>query len=112
MSIALRTVKSEMLTRTLQSLYAAVAPVLIAACAAIVLSSGAAAQTVPNAVIYTSTLLTNINGNAGHVAANNLGDTFYVSQSDNVAYWLKRGTTTPVPLVTGLSGGRNIEVDA
>lgn len=69
------------------------------------------AQTIPGAVIAQSKVLTNINGNAGHLAANTLGDAFYVSQTDNTAYWLKRGTTTPIALVTGLSGGRNVYVD-
>ena len=69
------------------------------------------AQTTPSAVILKSTTLVSINGNAGHIAANNAGDAFYVSQTDNVAYWLKRGTTTPIPLVTGLSGGRSVYVD-
>jgi hypothetical protein len=74
--------------------------------------SSATAQAIPGAVIYQTKTLVNINGNAGHVAANNLGDAFYVSQTDNVAYWLPRGTTTPVSLVTGLSGGRSVSVDA
>src|SRR5579871_3058169 len=75
-------------------------------------SVSARAQTIPGAVIYQAKMLVNINGNAGHLAANNLGDAFYVSQTDNVAYWLPRGTTTPVSLVTGLSGGRSVTVDA
>jgi trimeric autotransporter adhesin len=70
------------------------------------------AQTTPSAVVLKSTTLLSINGNAGHIAANNAGDAFYVSQTDNVAYWLKRGTTTPIPLLTGLSGGRSVYVDA
>jgi sugar lactone lactonase YvrE len=74
--------------------------------------SGSQAQTTPAAIVLKSTMLLNINGNAGHVAANSAGDAFYVSQTDNVAYWLKRGTTTPIPLVTGLSGGRSVYVDA
>jgi sugar lactone lactonase YvrE len=72
----------------------------------------AAAQTVPAAVVYETATLVNINGNAGHIAANNLGDAFYVSQTDNIAYWLPRGTTTPIALVTGLNGGRSVSVDA
>src|ERR1700729_539809 len=72
----------------------------------------AQAQGIPAAVIYQAKTLVNINGNAGHIAANNLGDAFYVSQTDNVAYWLPRGSTTPVSLVTGLSGGRSVTVDA
>ncbi len=71
----------------------------------------ALAQSIPAAVIYQAKTLVNINGNAGHVAANNLGDAFYVSQTDNVAYWLPRGSTTPISLVTGLSGGRSVTVD-
>src|SRR5580698_1990983 len=74
-------------------------------------SGSARAQTIPGAVIYQANKLVNINGNAGHVAANNLGDVFYVSQTDNVAYWLPRGSATPVSLVTGLSGGRSVTVD-
>ena len=72
----------------------------------------AKAQTIPGAVIYQAKTLVNINGNAGHIAANNLGDAFYVSQTDNIAYWVPRGTTTPISLVTGLSGGRSVTVDA
>ena len=72
----------------------------------------ARAQTVPLAEVIQSKVLTTINGNAGHVAANNLGDVFYVSQTDNVAYWLPRGKTTPIALVTGLSGGRSVYVAA
>lgn len=72
----------------------------------------ASAQTIPGAVIYQTKTLVNINGNAGHIATNNLGDAFYVSQTDNIAYWLPRGTTTPVSLITGLSGGRSVTVDA
>ena len=72
----------------------------------------AAAQTVPAAVIYQSKTLANINGNAGHIAANSLGDAFYVSQTDNIAYRLPRGATTPIALVTGLTGGRSVTVDA
>ncbi len=72
----------------------------------------ASAQTIPGAVIYQTKALANINGNAGHIAANSLGDAFYVSQTDNIAYWLPRGNTTPVALVTGLSGGRSVTVDA
>jgi sugar lactone lactonase YvrE len=74
--------------------------------------SGAFAQAVPVAELVQSKTLTPINGNAGHVAANNLGDSFYVSQTDNVAYWLPRGKTTPIALVTGLSGGRSVYVSA
>jgi sugar lactone lactonase YvrE len=73
----------------------------------------AQAQTVPAAQIYRSnTVVAAINGNAGHIAANSAGDVFYDSQGDNVTYWLKRGTTTPVALITGLSGGRSVYVDA
>lgn len=72
----------------------------------------AGAQTIPGAVIYQTKTIASINGNAGHVAANGLGDAFYVSQTDNVAYWLPRGAKTPIALVTGLSGGRNATVDA
>ncbi len=80
--------------------------------ATLALLGSASAQTIPNAVVYQSQTLVNINGNAGHIAANSLGDAFYVSQTDNVAYRVARGTTTPVPLVTGLSGGRSVSVDA
>ncbi len=73
--------------------------------------SAASAQTIPIAVVSRTKLLTTINGNAGHVAANSAGDGFYVSQTDNTAYWLPRGATKPVALVTGLSGGRSIYVD-
>jgi sugar lactone lactonase YvrE len=75
-------------------------------------SGSARAQTIPGAVIYQANKLVNVNGNAGHIAANNLGDVFYVSQTDNIAYWLPRGASTPVSLVTGLSGGRSVTVDA
>lgn len=74
-------------------------------------SAAAGAQTTPNAVIVHSSVITNVNGNAGHIATNSAGDLFYVSQTDNTAYWLKHGTTTPVALVTGLSGGRSVSVD-
>ena len=92
-------------------------PAGIAACGLLLglaagLQPSAHAQTIPSAVVLKSTTLASINGNAGHVAANNAGDVFYVSQTDNVAYWLKRGTTTPIPLVTALSGGRSVYVDA
>jgi trimeric autotransporter adhesin len=70
------------------------------------------AQVVPLTQIVQSKVLTTVNGNAGHIAANSLGDVFYVSQTDNVAYWLPRGRTTPVALVTGLSGGRSVYVGA
>ena len=83
--------------------------------ALLLLASGctlaAGAQTTPAATITQSTTLTAINGNAGHVAANSAGDVFYVSQTDNVAYWIKRGTTTPIAILTGLSGGRSVYVD-
>src|SRR5271170_589008 len=69
------------------------------------------AQTIPSAVIYETETLVNVNGNAGHVAANNVGDSFYVSQTDNIAYWLPRGSATPIGLVTGLTGGRSVSVD-
>jgi sugar lactone lactonase YvrE len=72
----------------------------------------AQAQVVPLTEIVQSKVLTTVNGNAGHIAANSLGDVFYVSQTDNVAYWLPRGRTTPIALVTGLSGGRSVYVSA
>jgi hypothetical protein len=114
MSIISRTVKLALAqhVQASHSIFAMLGRLAAGMCAAMLFSLAVAAQTVPNAVIYTSTQLVTINGNAGHIAANNLGDAFYVSQSDNVAYWLKRGATTPIPLVTGLSGGRNIDVDA
>ncbi len=85
----------------------------ICAASSLLLSAAlASAQVVPLAEIVQTVTLTTINGNAGHIAANNLGDAFYVSQTDNVAYWLPRGRTTPIPLVTGLSGGRSVYVDA
>ncbi len=74
-------------------------------------ASDAAAQTVPVATASASATLATINGNAGHIAANSLGDAFYVSQGSNTAYWLPRGATTPVAILTGLSGGRNVFVD-
>ena len=72
----------------------------------------AQAQATPLAVVLQSKTLTTINGNAGHVAANTSGDAFYVSQTDNVLYWVKRGTTTPISLVSGLSGSRSAYVDS
>ena len=51
-------------------------------------AGSARAQTIPGAVIYQANKLVNISGNAGHIAANNLGDAFYVSQTDNIAYWI------------------------
>ena len=72
----------------------------------------AAAQTTPAALVLQNTTLTSINGNSGHVAANSAGDAFYVSQTDNAAYWLKRGTSTPVQILSGLSGGRSVYVDS
>ncbi len=71
----------------------------------------AGAQTIPVATVTSTQTLLNINGNSGHVAVNTLGDIFYVSQTDNVAYELKHGTATSVALVTGLSGGRSVAVD-
>ena len=70
------------------------------------------AQSIPVATASASQLLTAINGNAGKIAANSLGDVFYVSQGTNNAYWLPRGSTTPIVLLTGLSGGRNVYVDS
>src|SRR5580698_7689169 len=73
----------------------------------------AQAQTTPSAVIVQSKTLTTINGNAGHVAANSAGDAFYMSQTDGVLYWLKRGTTVPIAMMTGLtSGSRSVYVDS
>ena len=72
----------------------------------------AQAQTTPITLSLASSTLVNINGNAGHVAANSAGDAFYVSQTDQVAYWVKHGTTTPIALVSGLSGGRSLYVDS
>ncbi len=94
---------------TQSSVWAAACAVLLAVAG---LLPGAQAQTIPSANVFQSSTLTTINGNAGHVAANSFGDAFYVSQTDNVAYWLKHGTTTPIPLVSGLSGGRSVYVDA
>ena len=74
-------------------------------------AANVAAQTVPAATASASATLATINGNAGHVAANSVGDAFYVSQGSNTAYWLPRGATTPVALLTGLSGARNVFVD-
>ena len=82
--------------------------------AVFVMSAGVAssgAQAIPVATVTSTQTLLNINGNSGHVAVNTLGDIFYVSQTDNTAYELKHGTTTPVALVTGLSGGRSVAVD-
>jgi trimeric autotransporter adhesin len=115
MSIISRTVKLAQQVQASHSIFAVLGRLVAGMCAAMLFSLIAAAQTVPNAVIYTSTQLVTINGNAGHIAANNLGDAFYESTTDHAAYWLKRGTTTPVALVTGLSDGGaagNIEVDA
>ena len=95
-----------------RSLAAALALCFILLGALTVTWSSVQAQTIPSAVVLRNSTLLSINGNAGHIAANNAGDAFYVSQTDNVAYWLKRGTTTPVPLVTGLSGGRSVYVDS
>ena len=72
----------------------------------------AGAQTIPLAVTSTSKVIGTVNGNAGHIAANTAGDLFYVSQGSNTAYWLPRGATTPIALMTGLQGARNISVDA
>lgn len=81
-------------------------------CGAFIFVAVASAQTVPLAVVSQSKTLGNVNGNAGHIAANTLGDLFYVSQSDNAAYWLPRGSTHPITLMTGLQGARSIYVDA
>ena len=71
------------------------------------------AQTIPIAIVSTTqTVVPVVNNNAGHLAANTSGDVFYVSQGDSVAYWLPRGQTTPIALVTGLSGGRSVYVDS
>jgi len=77
-----------------------------------IVGSSVQAQTTPSALVLQSKTVTTINGNAGHVAANNAGDAFYVSQTDNTAYWVKRGTTTPIAILTGLSGGRSVYVDS
>jgi len=74
--------------------------------------SSAGAQTVPIATVTSSQTLLNINGNSGHVAVNTVGDLFYVSQTDNIAYELTPGSTTPIAIVTGLSGGRSVYVDS
>lgn len=70
------------------------------------------AQTVPPVVFTSPQTLVNISGNSGHVAVNSLGDAFYVSQSTSTLYRLPAGSTTPIALVTGLSGGRSVSVDS
>jgi sugar lactone lactonase YvrE len=80
---------------------------------ALAVAGVAAAQTIPVAVVSQSKLVVaSVNGNAGHIAANTAGDLFYVSQGDNTAYWLPRGSTHPVALMTGLQGARSVYVDA
>ncbi len=81
----------------------------------VILAAGlctADAQTVPIATVASTQTLININGNSGHVAVNSLGDLFYVSQTDNIAYELTPGSTKPISIVTGLSGGRSVYVDS
>ncbi len=71
----------------------------------------AQAQTIPVATVTSSQTLQSISGNSGHVAVNTLGDIFYVSQTANIAYEIPHGTTTPIAIVTGLSGGRSVALD-
>ena len=78
-----------------------------------VLAGGlAGAQTVPNAVVSTTQLLANVNGNSGHIAVNAFGTVFYVSSTDMTVYMLPLGATTPVALVTGVQYNTNVYVDA
>jgi sugar lactone lactonase YvrE len=80
----------------------------------VILATGltAGAQTIPIATVSSTQTLLNINGNSGHVAVNSVGDLFYVSQTDNIAYELTPGSTKPISIVTGLSGGRSVYVDS
>lgn len=73
-----------------------------------------AAQTLPAATASTSANLSGVGiiaGGTGHIAANSVGDVFYIGQTDNTLYRVPRGTTTPIAIVTGLSGARNAFVD-
>lgn len=76
------------------------------------------AQTIPVATATASQALTAagvISGGTGHLAANRIGDVFYVAEGSSgsgTLYWVPRGATTATTLVTGLSGGRNVYVDS
>jgi len=76
--------------------------------------SSAYGQTKPAFVaVGTATTLSTIGSyGAGHVAANSLGDVFYSDQKAATGYYVPHGTTSPVALITGLSGGRNTYVDS
>ena len=84
------------------------------------LSFAANAQTRPafTAIGTSSIMLTLSSANGwgtygeGHLAANSLGDLFFVDQQYSKGYYIPHGTTTPVLLISSLSGGRNVYVDA
>lgn len=79
---------------------------------AILLSAAAVdAQAPPVVVSSNQTLVPALGGNTHHIAVNSLGDVFYEDDGSNTIFEIVPGNSTPIPLVTGLHGGRSIAVD-
>jgi len=71
----------------------------------------ASAQVPPVVVSSNQTLVPALGGNTHHIAVNSLGDVFYEDDSSNTIFEVVPGNPTPLPLVTGLHGGRSVAVD-
>jgi hypothetical protein len=95
-----------------------IASASVAALAVLLLIAGpgaAKAQTVPVAVVSSSqTILTLTASYTGHIAVNSIGDAFYIDPGTQDLYELTPGSTTPIIIMTGLTGStgaRNVSVD-
>lgn len=69
------------------------------------------AQTPPVVVSSNQTLVSALGGNTHHIAVNSLGDVFYEDDHSSTIFEMVPGNSTPIPLVTGLHGGRSVAVD-
>ncbi|MGD0832289.1 MAG: Ig-like domain repeat protein [Terracidiphilus sp.] len=69
------------------------------------------AQAPPVVVSSNQTLVPALGGNTHHIAVNSLGDVFYEDDASNTIFEIAPGNPKPIPLVTGLHGGRSVAVD-